>query len=368
MESEPPTPNSLPLFSYSGRRADGGAASTLNQQGGDCRKAAPMSDGEKDDIKDTSANNSSVDTWTCCGQSLISGKQKRCGKCNKWRGGKRDPYLTKRKNPAPTGVIEGSICAAPSVCDEVKNEQWEQTGEKVENGNKWRIYERTDAAGGAQFIGQRGDPTKTPSFPISDVRRRDERGATLCSAIGCGKKAQAKTKIKDVGSFCRGHFHTWLIDTGHVEHWDCKCGNKIPTKSERCGKCHRWKDKKSATKKWVSLSVLEARNGKGNFNENPITQLHPASRYQISNARKLNDNGRVLCKIVGCTKLDQAKNDGFCRTHFNLFSAIPSIDNNGVDDSLAIADNWTCCGQLLSGKGKRCGKCNKVRVATISYL
>ena len=54
----------------------------------------------------------------------------------------------------------------------------------------------------------------------------------------------------------------------------------------------------------------------------------------VSTVRRTNEKGRSLCKVDGCTKLDQSKNDGFCRTHYNMFAVVP-VD--GV-----IAGQGTC--------------------------
>lgn len=81
---------------------------------------------------------------------------------------------------------------------------------------------------------------------------------------------------------------------------------------------------------------------------------------QISNIREVNAKGRSLCKVVGCDKLDQAKNDGFCRKHYRLLVGNP--DDAGKDESAILdMENWNCpCGQLISYQQKRCGKCSKV--------
>lgn len=60
---------------------------------------------------------------------------------------------------------------------------------------------------------------------------------------------------------------------------------------------------------------------------------------------------RSLCKVVGCKKLDQSSNKGFCRSHYNLVYAGANLPENQ-------ADPWVCvCGQEVSGKQKRCGAC-----------
>lgn len=195
-----------------------------------------------------------------------------------------------------------------------------------------------------------------PDFTISNLRRKNASGALICMAVGCEKNAQARTKINDAGGFCRIHYNAWLISTGQVESWDCACGNKVSVGSDRCGSCHRWKEKRSHAK---AIEARAVKNEKGN-DEVAITHVPENAGVQIANVRLTNEKGRSLCKVMGCSKLDQAKNDGFCRFHFNMFSIVP-LPNNSINDAIDHV-NWTCvCGELISGKQKRCGKCNKWR-------
>eukprot|EP00579_Thalassiosira_antarctica_P005581 CAMPEP_0201902998 /NCGR_PEP_ID=MMETSP0902-20130614/55248_1 /ASSEMBLY_ACC=CAM_ASM_000551 /TAXON_ID=420261 /ORGANISM="Thalassiosira antarctica, Strain CCMP982" /LENGTH=411 /DNA_ID=CAMNT_0048437027 /DNA_START=73 /DNA_END=1306 /DNA_ORIENTATION=- len=196
-----------------------------------------------------------------------------------------------------------------------------------------------DGVIGLQRIGQ-----PIPPFLISDTRRKNATGSPLCLAVDCEKNAQANTKINHSRGFCRVHFNLWLISTGQIESWDCVCGNKVPVE-KRCGKCHRWKEKGQTYSKPTS-DLAKTDNG----SQNPTTLVPPNSGIQIAATRETNEKNRPLCKVVGCNKLDQSKNDGFCRKHFNMFS----IDGTIVD--------WTCvCGQTIPGKQKRCGECNKWR-------
>ncbi len=76
-------------------------------------------------------------------------------------------------------------------------------------------------------------------------------------------------------------------------------------------------------------------------------------------------------------KLDQTRNDGFCRKHYRMLSSrarggevggATNTTNNNAAGGLAAAaeeetfmEDWTCtCGREISAKQKRCGKCNKV--------
>lgn len=207
-------------------------------------------------------------------------------------------------------------------------------------------------------------------FLISDVRKKKSSGALLCMAVGCEKNAQANTRIdNDVGGFCRTHYNAWLISTGQIESWTCTCGNKIATTSARCGKCHRWREgaktqsSPNKKKKAAAPSPKTSRSPKNSpkkrdydaiNNDTIITQVPANSGVQIATIRKTNEKGRPLCKVVGCNKLDQSKSDGFCRSHYNMFSVYAGNSN--------VLSDWTCaCGNNISGKQKRCGKCNKWR-------
>jgi hypothetical protein len=80
---------------------------------------------------------------------------------------------------------------------------------------------------------------------------------------------------------------------------------------------------------------------------------------QISDVVLRNERGRPLCKVINCGKTEQAHNDGFCRTHFNLF-VIDADEHGGID---GMKDPWMCvCGKQWPQMQKRCGntKCQKV--------
>lgn len=229
-------------------------------------------------------------------------------------------------------------------------------------------------------------------FEISNVREKNASGALLCLVVGCNKNAQGRsttaTKAKTDaateegeanpnpprfhggGGFCRFHHNLYLIQTGQVESWDCPCGQSVLTESDRCGKCHRWKGgvKRaglSPVKKKAKASDMTAtlagilEGGAEGVTTMPTLATDPTD-VQISNIREVNAKGRSLCKVVGCDKLDQAKNDGFCRKHYRLLVGNP--DDAGKDESAILdMENWNCpCGQLISYQQKRCGKCSKV--------
>lgn len=182
------------------------------------------------------------------------------------------------------------------------------------------------------------DPNLTPDFEVcNSIKKREKDKALLCKAVGCDKLLQSSH-----GGFCRGHYKRFLISTGQCESWDCKCGEKISSASIRCGKCHRWRfGQKPGSRK---------------------TYVPEDAAVEISDVVLRNDRGRPLCKVVDCGKTEQAHNDGFCRTHFNLFAiGNDNEHSSGVD---GIKDPWTCsCGKQWPQMQKRCGntKCQKWR-------
>lgn len=75
--------------------------------------------------------------------------------------------------------------------------------------------------------------------------------------------------------------------------------------------------------------------------------------------------GKHHCRVVGCPKLLQTNNDGFCRAHFNMYSSKAAFGGNlgegsGGDVGVEGVEFWVCkCGQRISNKQVRCGTCFK---------
>jgi hypothetical protein len=231
--------------------------------------------------------------------------------------------------------------------------------------------------------------SSSQEFAISTLPKKNANGTAQCMAVGCEKNAQGKTKINNVGPFCRFHFNAWLISTGQIESWDCLCGIKVSIEADRCGQCHRWQKgmrppmvagKRSTITSTATIKKERSSAAAATVPEDPSGNT---TNIQISNLRRMSERGRTLCKVVGCVKLDQARNDGYCRKHFRMLSGgakdnrtgsttatIPAAAANtetlrsaamaAVDESF---EDWTCsCGKVISAKQKRCGKCNKVRL------
>jgi hypothetical protein len=247
---------------------------------------------------------------------------------------------------------------------------------------------------------------------ISDVREKNANGALLCIVVGCSKNAQGRSftpkpadgdmpppvpPLRGGGGFCRAHHNAYLIQTGQVDSWECACGNRVVSESDRCGVCHRWrggcKQNKSgtpsSTKKRAKKKASLPPAADGAVHESPelVAERRAAAEaamgdLRISDVRETNKNGRTICKVVGCEKLDQARNEGFCRRHYKMIAIVDGFspshhdvseqcaivgafavsDGGGSGDGGVTVDlgRWTCpCGQNISIKQKRCGKCNK---------
>ena len=239
------------------------------------------------------------------------------------------------------------IDGEPSTTGHERRQQQEKSASQPSAMEMEGVY-------GLQKIGQ-----PVPPFHVSTVRRKNENGASLCLAVGCEKNAQANTRINNTAGFCRLHYNSWLISTGQIESWTCGCGNLVPM-SRRCGRCHRWEsqgghsslgDKAKSKAPAKGPATTTAGLGETALDCQRVVRIPPGMK--IAKGRKRNEKGKPLCKVEGCDKLDQNKNNGFCRMHYNMFS---------VESSL---EKWVCvCGVTMPGKQKRCGKCNKVSVAS----
>ena len=277
-----------------------------------------------------------------------------------------------------------------------------------------------------------GGATAMPAIPpfmtnlvISNVREKNANGALLCLVVGCSKNAQGRSFVParsadDVignnpppprggGGFCRAHHNMYLIQTGQVESWGCACGNRVVAESDRCGTCHRWRGGikqhgksgtgaagKAPAKKRAKkappppqFEVSSPFSFGGGLEATPPSRVVGAlgSDIRISDVRETNKNGRSLCKVIGCDKLDQARNEGFCRRHYKMIAVVvdgpppPSaaaaacydagmnsaaggfvafLGGGGGGGAEFDTGSWNCpCGQVISFKQKRCGKCNK---------
>lgn len=84
----------------------------------------------------------------------------------------------------------------------------------------------------------------------------------------------------------------------------------------------------------------------------------------LCETRPKNAAGRCLCRVEGCRKLDQANNDGFCRSHYNLIVG-KDLFTTTEDKDETIGEehgtSWTCdnCQIVISYRQKRCGNCHR---------
>eukprot|EP00578_Thalassiosira_sp_NH16_P017718 CAMPEP_0181127588 /NCGR_PEP_ID=MMETSP1071-20121207/28282_1 /TAXON_ID=35127 /ORGANISM="Thalassiosira sp., Strain NH16" /LENGTH=431 /DNA_ID=CAMNT_0023213345 /DNA_START=76 /DNA_END=1371 /DNA_ORIENTATION=+ len=189
-----------------------------------------------------------------------------------------------------------------------------------------------------------------PSFGMNNGLNGNGNGALQYIAPGSDRPAQAHTSLNNSGGYGGFQFNSRLIGMG----------NQIDGQNERSGNRHRFNDNITETfaeteTTMASAACATSANDNGTMNMAHMAKVPLGTNIRISDTRETNTNGRSLCKVVGCNKLDQSQNDGFCRTHFNMVST-PAIFRNNMGDS------WNCvCGNIVSAKKKRCGQCNKWR-------
>jgi len=76
--------------------------------------------------------------WTCSCGKVVPGKKKRCSECNKWRGGKRAPYETKVKERLPTTIkTDTNIDEEHWICPNCQNEV-SNTKSRCGKCHRWR--------------------------------------------------------------------------------------------------------------------------------------------------------------------------------------------------------------------------------------
>ena len=149
-------------------------------------------------------------------------------------------------------------------------------------------------------------------------------GASKCRAVDCPENS-----IDVSHGFCREHYNRY---EGKEPKTPSNDANEMMMESA------------------IDENIVLGLTAEGGY-RSPRTYVPREHIAQLSMEPILNDRGRTLCKIVGCGKMDQSNNDGFCRMHFHMFAVREKSE-----------DDWTCgCGILMAGTQKRCGTCNKVR-------
>lgn len=232
-------------------------------------------------------------------------------------------------------------------------------------------------------------------FQIRPTPTRLSTGNYRCRAISCHKY------IQGTHGFCHTHFNRYRICTGQCAWWECECGNRNIETTKRCRHCrcvrnekniiHARSDSSAVTKKAgklhktkvnaeisvkrkaVCVIAMEAADACGEVVDETIlcqktsditggirslrTFVPLDSVAEISQQRRTNGKGRVLCKVNNCGKFDQTNTDGFCKHHFNKF-AVDSMEDLGGD----VIDSSVCdCGQVMGGERKQCASCRQVR-------
>jgi nitrite reductase/ring-hydroxylating ferredoxin subunit len=146
-------------------------------------------------------------------------------------------------------------------------------------------------------------PVAMPSFRIINVRTKNANGAWICMAEGCSKNSQGRT-MSTKFSFCRIHHNMYLIQTGQVETWSCKCGNKVATTSDRCGMCHRWKKGMKPSERGQSFAAYQQ--------QHPSPTFHHKDEAFIMNTPTPSIKRRPHLPTPHCHQLmqQQLKNSG----------------------------------------------------------
>lgn len=220
------------------------------------------------------------------------------------------------------------------------------------------------------------NPSKVAlDFKVTATPKKNHRGATLCKAVGCPKIAQTNSEgfCRGASIFhttlnaslmtlvlttfllcCRSppqqipHLHWPMRFVGlPVRGEDCELSvpvRKLPplegcVNFSYCAQCftndlgsnnispppifvedgkhppNNPKKKSPANMVFpakkegglVAATAVPQKSGAG------LTYVPPDAGVQISSTVRTNEKGRSLCKVIGCPKMDQSNNDGFCR-------------------------------------------------------
>lgn len=125
-----------------------------------------------------------------------------------------------------------------------------------------------------------------------------------------------------------------------------------------------------------AAKVKDPNKAKSNRRPPGSQEIHPSKRsapmesidpsvlppgITLCDVRPKNAAGRCLCRVQGCRKLDQANNDGFCRSHYNLIRGGDPDYLYAEEKGDETGDPWTCdgCDAVVSFHQKRCGNCSR---------
>lgn len=102
-------------------------------------------------------------------------------------------------------------------------------------------------------------------------------------------------------------------------------------------------------------------NGNGSSH---VIQFVPIA---VSATQPINQKGRTICRVVGCSRVDHSYTNGYCKQHYALLHPAPVYSVPKMNHSSGVGNrdygaDWTCvCGETVSAKKKRCWHCSKWR-------
>lgn len=183
--------------------------------------------------------------------------------------------------------------------------------------------------------------------------------SSLCKIVGCDKYKQA-----NCGGYCLQHVKAKQAydddDLEDVTKVRVRCDNRLQN-----GFCVAILSDENRDKLGLERPPAmsdEDEDGVSHDNEDDIDDddvemeqdrdaVASQPDFEISTAIRRKENGAVLCKAVGCPKIAQTKDDGFCRTHCNRYKI-----------STGQIESWSCkCGERIAVTSLRCGKCHRWR-------
>lgn len=187
----------------------------------------------------------------------------------------------------------------------------------------------------------------------SAVKKKTTNKSSLCKFVGCDKYKQA-----NCNGYCLQHVKSKKAydddDLEDVTKVRVRCDNRLQN-----GFCvailsddNRFK---LGLERLPPMSDEDGGSDDGvemeEQGKEPPSAVAKAGRpdFKVSNAIRRKENGALMCKAVGCPKIAQTKDDGFCRTHYNRFMI-----------STGQCESWLCkCGEKIAITSLRCGKCHR---------
>lgn len=267
---------------------------------------------------------SQIDNWDCRCGNKVYGQNERCGMCGNVKDGNNSTYAAQSlKDSNSMFASQGSgqqdansMFAAQSL----KDANSLLAGQNMKDSNSFLAGQGLDVN---SLLASQGLKDASSLFASQGVK--DDHSMLASQGLKDASSFFASQGLKDASSPFGGH--------------DLKDGGSPFAETGLPS---------------TSTAALAFKNDDNDMDVKPKAK---SPKKSGDKAHGSNTSGRSQCKAAGCTKLSQSKNDGYCRNHFNQYSA-PK-----VDDTTEGGTSWTClCGNIVAVKKKRCGKCNKVRI------